>query len=189
MLLKYHPELQFRPQSYKHSRTYIALFLYKRKLVASIHVNKIICILTCFQDQTFSLQFLMYSGVTQAHLKLYCVRQMQAHKWAWGPYDAPALGHFSSCKQSRQGQHRRTWLLEPQADTLASLDTVQVMQRSCSFYFHPLAQHQWGCWIPKLQWEGWQEHCYQTYQKLKWSGIRPQWRGHKGMGNGSLYLQ
>lgn len=144
MLLKYHPELQFRPQSYKHLRTYITLFLYKRKLVPPIHVNTIINILTCFQDQTFSLQFLMYSGAMQAHLKLLlCATDTDAGtqvslRTLWHSRFGTLL--FMQTVPARTAPI--TWPLEPRANTLRNPDTVQVVQRSCSFYFHPLAEHQ-----------------------------------------------
>lgn len=36
-----------------------------------IHVNKIVCIVACLQDQALSLQFQMYRGAMQVHLKLF----------------------------------------------------------------------------------------------------------------------
>lgn len=180
MLLKYHPELQFRLQSYKHLRTYIALFPYKRKLVASIHVNKIICILICFQDQTFSLQFLVYSGATQACLELLlCATDTDAGpQVSLGTLWHSRFGTLLYVQTVPARTAPKNAPLEPQANALGSPDTVQVMQRSCSFYFRPIAEHERGRWIPKLQWEGWRERCYQTYQKRKASGYSNEGRAY-----------
>lgn len=129
MLLKYHPEWQFRLQSYKHLRSYTALFLYKRKLETFIHVNKIVLIVACFQDETFSLQFQMYCGAMQVHLKLF-LSVTGTQKRACGPCETHALGHFFLVKQSWQGQHQRMQTVEPQASTSGSPDTEQAMQRA-----------------------------------------------------------
>lgn len=96
MLLKYHPEWQFRLQSYKHLRTYTALLLYKRKLVTFIHVKKIVCIVACFQNQSFSLLFHMYCGAMPIPFKTFpeCDRQIQVQRRACGPCETHALGHF-----------------------------------------------------------------------------------------------
>lgn len=100
MLLKYHPEWQFRLQSSKHLRSYTALFLYKRKLETFIHVNKVVRIVACFQDETFSLRFQMYCGAMKVHLKLFLsVTGTGPQKRACGPCETHALGHFFLVEQ------------------------------------------------------------------------------------------
>lgn len=126
MLLKYHPEWQFRLQSYKHLRTYTALLLYKRKPMTFIHVNKIVCIVARFQNQSFSLLFYMCCGATPIPFKTFPERdrQIQVQRRACGLCETHALGHFCS------GQHQRMQTGEPQACTPGSPDTVQAMQRT-----------------------------------------------------------
>lgn len=193
MLLKYHPELQFRSQSYKHLRTHIALFLHKRKIVASIHLNKIRCIFVCFQDQAFSLQF-HYNSWCKVHaspFQTYCVwqTQMQVHNWTEGPCDTLAWGHFFSCKQSQQGQHQRTWPRELQASTPGGPGSVQVMQQNCNSYFHPIAEHQWGCESQRCTGRGDRNVAIKHTKCVGRSNVRLQWQGHTGAGSNSWCLQ
>lgn len=93
MLLKWHPKLQFRWQSYKHSRTYVALFVYKTKLVKSACVNKTMCA----HLDIFRIRCLHYEGylgmgndsVTSNHVNhalLSCPTVVECRTTSWLPH-------------------------------------------------------------------------------------------------------